>query len=196
VGGVVGLVLAAGAGSRIGAPKALIRHPDGTPWGARTAQLLAAGGCAPVVVVVGAQADAVRHALRGVEVDVVQAAGWAEGMGTSLGAGLRHIGRTPGAAEAVLIALVDDPTLRADVVRRIAATATPEAVVRATYAGKPGHPVLVGRNRWGDLMAGATADRGGRDFLAAYGRGVECGDLAPGADVDTEAELPPGHTLP
>jgi CTP:molybdopterin cytidylyltransferase MocA len=193
---VVGLVLAAGAGRRIGGPKALIRHPDGTPWVARTAQLLAAGGCTPVVVVVGAQADTVRHALRGAPVEVVEAAGWAEGMGASLRAGLRHLGRTPGAAEAVLIALVDDPTLAADVVRRIAAAATPDAVVRATYAGKPGHPVLVGRNRWGELIAGATGDRGGRDLLAAHGRGVECGDLASGADVDTAAELPPGHALP
>jgi CTP:molybdopterin cytidylyltransferase MocA len=196
VSGVVGLLLAAGAGSRIGAPKALIRHPDGTPWVVRAAELLATGGCAPVVVVVGAEADAVRHALRGAAVDVVEAPGWAEGMGASLRAGLRHVGRTPGAAEAVLIALVDDPTLPADVVRRVAAAATRGAVVRATYAGKPGHPVLVGRDHWADLVAGAAGDRGGRDFLAAHGRGVECGDLAAGADVDTAAELPPGHALP
>ncbi|HET6529482.1 MAG TPA: NTP transferase domain-containing protein, partial [Actinoplanes sp.] len=53
-GGVAGLLLAAGAGRRMGTPKALLRDPDGTAWVTRSARVLVAGGCRPVLVVVGA----------------------------------------------------------------------------------------------------------------------------------------------
>ena len=54
----VGLVLAAGAGSRMGQPKALVRAADGTPWLEQSISLLQSAGCDPVVVVLGAEADA------------------------------------------------------------------------------------------------------------------------------------------
>jgi len=88
---VAGLLLAAGAGRRMGGPKALLRHPDGVTWVARAVRVLREGGCDPVLVVVGAQADAVEADVMADGVDgvsVVRAAGWAEGMGASLRSGL------------------------------------------------------------------------------------------------------------
>ncbi|WP_316296356.1 NTP transferase domain-containing protein, partial [Clavibacter michiganensis] len=54
---IAGVVLAAGAGTRYGGPKALATHPDGTPWLATAIRALADAGCSPVLVVLGARAD-------------------------------------------------------------------------------------------------------------------------------------------
>ncbi|MEV0290874.1 MULTISPECIES: NTP transferase domain-containing protein [unclassified Kribbella] len=82
-----GLVLAAGAGRRMGTPKALIRDATGLSWVARATQLLKSAGCSPVVVVVGAAATQVTAELDD-SVHVVEATNWHEGMGASLRAGL------------------------------------------------------------------------------------------------------------
>ncbi len=192
---VVGLVLAAGEGRRMGAPKALVRDADDTPWVVRVVHTLADAGITDVVVVVGAAADEVREVLADEDALVVPAPNWAEGMGASLTAGLRHVaGRT--GADAALVCLVDTPGLDARVVRRMSALAAPEALARATYDGAPGHPVLIGREHFADVLDSVAGDVGARAYLATHAATeVECGDLAGGADVDTAADLPPGHRL-
>ena len=71
-------------------------------------------------------------------------------------------------------------------VRRVVALAGPGVVARAQFAGRPGHPVLLGRDHWDAVAAVASGDRGARDWLA--GRSdlvlVDCTDLATGVDVD------------
>lgn len=186
---VAGVLLAAGAGRRMGGPKALLQHADGVTWVARAAQVLRDGGCDPVLVVVGAQAAAARTAVTTAGVDgisVVHAQQWAEGMGASLRAGLEALEQS--AAEAVVVALVDMPGVTAEVVRRLVARAVagPEVLARASYAGTPGHPVLIGRGHWLGVRAVATGDAGARAYL--QGRPVtlvECSDLASGDDRDT-----------
>lgn len=142
---VRGLLLAAGSGSRMGGPKALLRSAaDGSTWVERAVQVLLAGGCAGVTVVVGAQAQAVIDVLRpdptrseegagadehedaevedgeveDGEVEVVTCEGWAEGMGASLRAGLVAL-QGNADIDAVLITLVDLPDVGPDVVRRL-----------------------------------------------------------------------------
>ncbi|MFC7504207.1 nucleotidyltransferase family protein, partial [Nocardioides sp. GCM10030258] len=61
----------------------------------------------------------------------------------------------------------------------------PGSLARATYDGRPGHPVLLGHDHWAAVAAGADGDRGARDYLATHPLElVECGDLATGHDVD------------
>jgi CTP:molybdopterin cytidylyltransferase MocA len=63
--------------------------------------------------------------------------------------------------------------------------------VRATYDGRPGHPVLIGRNHWPGVLSAAHDDQGARDYLAAHDHVTcECGDLATGKDVDEPGDLP------
>jgi CTP:molybdopterin cytidylyltransferase MocA len=185
---VDGLLLAAGAGIRMGRPKALVAGDDGTPWLHSTLARLQDGGCRRVTVVLGAAADEaallVAQALVPHEdVHVVVAHDWAEGMGASLRTGLADADAD---ADAVLVTLVDLPDVTADVVRRVVAAATgPGVLARATYDGRPGHPVLIGRDHWAGAGAEATGDKGARDYLAAHDVAeVECGDLATGQDVD------------
>jgi CTP:molybdopterin cytidylyltransferase MocA len=191
----VGLVLAAGEGRRMGAPKALLRDPSGTTWVTRVVRVLQEAGLHDVVVVVGAAADEVRGALLDEDVRVVHAPDWADGMGASLRAGLGHLAARPHTS-AALVCLVDTPGLNADVVRRVAAHAGPDALVRATYDGAPGHPVLLGAGHFAEVAESVRGDRGARAYLDAHqAKPVECADLATGTDVDTAADLPPGHRL-
>jgi nicotine blue oxidoreductase len=181
------LLLAAGAGRRFGRPKALVEL-DGEPLLLRALRTLAEGGCAPIRVVLGAQAEDARALLPDPSLSVY-AEDWATGMGASLRAGLRALPD----ADAVLVHLVDLPRVNAGVVSRICALAAPDVVARAAYDGTPGHPVLFGRRWWSDVASTAQGDRGARDWLATRTdlELVECSDLGSGADVDTPADLNP-----
>lgn len=189
---VTGLLLAAGGGRRAGGPKALRHHHDGRSWLATAVGALLDGGCQEVVVVLGAEAAAARDLLLasvrpGSRVSVVANSGWAEGMAGSLAAGLRAAAGPT--RSAVLVHLVDLPDVDAAVVARVLGHASgPAALARAGYTGRPGHPVLVGRDHVPDLLATLTGDRGARAYLDAHDAVlVECGDLACGADVDGPA---------
>ena len=188
--GVVGLLLAAGAGRRMGGPKALLRDPGGTSWVVRAARDLREAGCEPVRVVVGAAYEDVVRLLSedrvGGPLDVVVAADWAEGMGASLRAGIDGLTRIAPHADAALVHLVDLPDVRAEVLARVAAVAGPDVLARAVYSGRSGHPVLLGREHWQSVAAVASGDAGARGYLARrHVRSVECSDLATGEDVDT-----------
>lgn len=182
-----GLLLAAGAGRRMGTPKALVRDPDGTSWLRRSVQALLEGGCAPVRVVLGASADEARALLVDLPVDppvdVVVAEDWAEGMGASLRAGLLSVGDP----DALLVSLVDLPDVGAPVVARVLTADTGRATLaRASYDGEPGHPVLLGGDHLAPLLETLHGDAGARAYLAVHDVTlVECGDLATGADRDT-----------
>lgn len=166
----------------MGMPKALV-HDDGHSWLAAGVRTLRRGGCDRVTVVLGAAADEAVPLLDGLGVDVVIAADWAEGMSASLRAGLRAL---PGDGQAAVVLLVDLPDVTAAVVRRVvAAGADPTALRRATYDGRPGHPVLIGRDHWAGVLAGTSGDEGARSYLAAHEVDlVDCADLATGHDVD------------
>lgn len=111
----------------------------------------------------------------------VLAADWQLGMAASIRAGLRSA-----SGDAVLLTLVDLPELPLAVARRVAATPVSSATLRqAVFDGRPGHPVLIGRDHWAALAESVSGDQGGRSYLAANGvEEVECGDLFDGRDVD------------
>ena len=173
---VAGLLLAAGAGRRMGMPKALVDD-----WLVRSIEVLREGGCGDVLVVLGAAADEAR-ALLPADQRVVVAEDWGEGMGASLRVGLAALGPD---AEAAVVHLVDLPDVGADVVARVVSTGSPAGLARAAYAGVPGHPVLIGRDHWAGVIEAAVGDQGARGYLKTHDvRLVECGDLAGGNDVD------------
>lgn len=181
---VTGLLLAAGAGRRIGGPKALVAGDDGTPWVVSSLRTLRDGGCDDVVVVLGAQAQDVRARLEAEAVSVVEATEWDEGMGASLRTGLGAIGAS--SSDCALVHLVDLPDVGSDVVRRVLHGAGRTSLARATYDGRPGHPVLLGRDHWAAIAGDASGDEGARAYLRANQTAlIECSDLATGHDIDS-----------
>lgn len=188
---VAGLLLAAGGGRRLGGrPKALLPH-RGRPLVEYAVGVLRAAGCARVHVVLGAQADAVREWAELGDCVLVENPRWADGMGSSLRAGLDSLAGT--GARAALVSLVDQPGIGPEAVARVLAAYEDEtSLASAAYDGVRGHPVLFGAAHWAGIAATATGDRGARAYLkeheAAIGL-VECGDVARPYDIDTEADL-------
>jgi len=177
---LTGIVLAAGAGSRLGHPKALMRTADGEPWVARAAGLLHTAGCDHVIVVLGAAAvEATALVPAGTDTLIVQ--NWADGMGESLRQGL-----SAARGDAALITLVDLPDLPVEVMSRVLLEPVNDSTLtQAVFDGRPGHPVLMGRSHWAGVASTLAGDRGARDYLAAHGVvEVECGDLFDGHDID------------
>jgi CTP:molybdopterin cytidylyltransferase MocA len=177
----------------MGRPKALLRNDDGRPLAGTVVQRLRAAGCAPVLVVVGAAAGEAAALLRPYDVEVVVAEEWATGMGASMRRGLETLTTTD--ATAVLVTLVDLPDVDVPVMARVldgwrSRGSAEDALLRATYGGRPGHPVLIGRSHWPALVEALEGDEGARGYLA--GRDVvevPCDDLATGRDVDRPEEL-------
>ncbi len=189
VGTTAGILLAAGSGSRMGIPKGLLRTADGTSWVSRAVAALAVGGCAPIFVVTGARSEHVQ-ALVPTLAEIVVATDWSEGMGASLRAGLRSAQDRAPDATAVIVTLVDTPGVTPEAVARLQRQAGPSVLARAAYHGRPGHPVLIGRDHWAGVIAVAVGDAGARHYLA--GRDVvlvESADIASGEDIDTPEGL-------
>jgi len=183
-GSVAGVLLAAGAGSRLGRPKAMVEL-GGRTLAERGVAMLAAGGADPVLIVTGAVE---------VRVDGARAVpnpDWRTGMGSSVRAALADL--ADGDAHAVVIALADQPLVGAESVGRlIAAYRDGVSVAVAAYDGQPRNPVLIAREHWPAVTEAAAGDRGARAFLRAHPELVtlvECGDTGRPDDIDTPADL-------
>ncbi|MFT4216240.1 MAG: NTP transferase domain-containing protein [Micropruina sp.] len=182
---VVGLVLAAGAGTRAGGPKALRTTATGVPWLRGVVRRLLDGGCADVIVVLGAAADAAR-ALVPAEASIVVCDRWQSGLSESLRTGLDAAARLHPDAVAAAITPVDIPDGSPATLRRLLIWLAPDCLVRASFAGRPGHPVLIGRRHWRPFADSLSGDSGGAWYLRAHGAlSIECGDLESGRDLDT-----------
>ena len=190
---LAGLLLAAGAGRRLGSPKALVLF-DGEPLVLRAQRLLRAGGCDPVVTVLGARADDARAAATaagGPLEDVVVARDWQTGMGASLRTGLAAL--VERGAVGCVIALVDQPAIGVGALERLRDAWEAGAVAAvATYGGRPQNPVLLDRTVWAAVAKQAQGDSGARPWLRAHPElvvEIPCDDSGSADDIDTPADL-------
>jgi CTP:molybdopterin cytidylyltransferase MocA len=180
------MILAAGASSRLGAPKQVLLA-GGKPLVVRAAEAALGSAAWPVVVVVGAHADRVRPALARLPVLVVENPAWTEGMASSIRAGLAALGQFSRSLEAALVALSDQPAFSpASIGQLVAAQAeTGLSISAARYGGRHGAPALFLREHFAALAA-ITGEDGARLLLNAEpGRvaGVAMPELE--FDVDT-----------
>jgi nicotine blue oxidoreductase len=188
------VLLAAGAGSRFGRPKALVEL-DGQTLAERGLAMLRAGGADPLLIVTGAARIDLGPEY---QARTVYNAEWRTGMGSSLRAALRALA-PPDAPDpapevgAVVVALADQPLVGAEAVTRlIAAYRAGASVAVAAFGGKPRNPVLLAREHWPEVIAAAAGDQGARAFLRARPdlvTLVECGDTGRPDDIDTPADL-------
>ena len=179
-----GLVLAAGAATRFGAPKQLA-DLEGVPMLEHALRAITASPVGRVVVVLGSGAEEIAATvdLHGAEPRVCSR--WEEGQSASLACGLAELAD----CEAVVVTLGDQPRVSPDAIRRVIAARNGAAAVRATYGGSPGHPVLLERELF-EPLRNVTGDKGARNLLMSVQvLDIPCDDLGGGEDVDTPAEL-------
>lgn len=173
---VAGIVLAAGAGTRFGGPKAPFEF-EGERLVDRAVRTLREAGCDPVYTILGAWEGHVDDCL------VIVNHGWEEGMGSSLRIGLKWA-RAASDADSAVVILVDQPGITATGIRRV--IEAPGSLVQATYDDRPGHPVLLGKEHWQPLIDVVADDSGARDYLAAASGlvRVDISDVCDDTDLD------------
>ncbi len=162
---VAGVILAAGAASRMGQPKlllpwkgeALIRHA------ARTAL---AAGLDPVVIVTGANAEAMAAALVGLDVQIVTNPDWQAGQSTSVRTGVQAL---PDQTEAVIFLLGDQPFVTPELLQALVATYSQDkpVILAPTVGGKRTNPVLFDGSIF-PVLCGLEGDAGARSIFGAY----------------------------
>ena len=183
---IASVILAAGASTRMGRPKMLLPVAGSTLLASAVTPHLAAG-IGRVVVVLGPEAEAVRQGV-GLPDDprlrVVVNGDWREGMASSLKRGLRECGP----AQAVLVALGDQPGVTAERVGRIVDAWRPGVpLVVPVHDGRAGHPVLFARSLWSELEA-LSGDVGARDVVRRHAAEAVRVEWEPLADLDTPAD--------
>jgi molybdenum cofactor cytidylyltransferase len=188
---VAALVLAAGRSTRMGAVNKMLAEIGGKPLVRIAAEQAVASHAHPVIVVTGHEREKVEAALNGLPVRFVHNADYAEGLGTSLKAGIAAV---PEEADAVVVCLGDMPQVDAALINRLIAAFDPERgalVVVPSIDGRRGNPVVWSRRFFHDLMA-IQGDVGARHLIGNYAEVVVEVPVAGEAaltDVDTPESL-------
>ncbi len=164
---IAALLLAAGRSSRMGGPNKLLEPIDGVPMVVRTVQRLLSSRARPIVTVLGNQADQVDAALGKLPVERVRNPGFAEGLSTSLKAGLAAL---PPDIDGVIVCLGDMPLVTGRDIDRLIAAFNPlegRAIVVPTRRGKRGNPVLWASRFFPD-MAELAGDVGAKHLIGEH----------------------------
>jgi molybdenum cofactor cytidylyltransferase len=183
------VLLAAGASRRMGRPKQLL-PVAGLPLLRRVAERALAAPVSPVIVVLGAHAAEIAPCLNGLRLRIVINDCWQDGMGSSVRVGMQALltAGTP-AADAVIVALADQPDCSADHFRRLieARRTTGRTIVASEYEGVRGPPVLFAARYFPELLA-LQGDTGARPLLQSYAHEVAAVPLSTARDLDTPAD--------
>jgi molybdenum cofactor cytidylyltransferase len=184
---IAAVVLAAGTSSRLGRPKQLL-DLGGKPVLRHVVDAAVASPVDEVVVVLGHEAGEVARVLpEDARVRTTVNPRFSEGQSTSLAAGLASLDDE---CQAAVMLLGDQPGIRSDAVGTVveAFTGGRGPVVQASYGGLPGHPTLLARTVWPQVLAELAGDEGARAVLSRHPdwvTRVELGGPAP-LDIDTE----------
>lgn len=185
-----GVVLAAGLSRRMGRNK-LLAELGGKPLLRHAVEAALASRLDPVIVVTGHDEAGVKKALSGLNVGFAHNPRFAEGLSTSLQTGIRAL---PGDCDGALVLLGDMPGITANLIDRTIAAFDPaqgRAICVAAKGGKRGHPVLWGRQFFGEIES-LGGDAGAQSLMARHAAQIgeiESADDAPFTDIDTPEAL-------
>jgi molybdenum cofactor cytidylyltransferase len=195
---IAALVLAAGQGRRMGGPNKLLSTVNGKPLVRIAAEAALKSKAASVTVVTGHRADDVKAALKGLHVAFVHNPDHAEGLSTSLRAGVESLAAD---VDGAIVLLADMPAVEAQTIDRLIGAFAPDQgalLVVPTFEGKRGNPVLWS-SRFFPALAAVHGDTGGRHLIGENPESVVEVEVGPAValDIDTpEALAAIGGSLP
>jgi molybdenum cofactor cytidylyltransferase len=184
------IVLAAGNSSRLGQPKQFV-HFDGRTVLQHAIHAAVEAGCAPILVVTGAAQERVAEALVGLPARVVPNQRWAEGMGSSIAAGVGALVRDFPGCDAVVLMVCDQPLVTGETIAALidALRAGDKSVAASAYAGTLGVPALF-TLRWFAALGALSGNAGAKRIIEANAdEVVRCPFPAGDCDIDTPADL-------
>ena len=188
---IAALILAAGRSTRYGVANKLLEDLDGVPIVRHVVRAALQSRARPVVVVTGHEGERVSAALAGFDVRLVANPDYAQGLSTSLKAGL---GALPADVDGVLVCLGDMPQIAASHLDRLISAFAPKegrSIAVPVHNGKRGNPVLFGRSLFTEMLE-AEGDTGARHLIGRHAEEVAEVDLGTSAifvDVDTPDAL-------
>lgn len=188
---IAAVILAAGRSTRMGGPNKLLAEISGRPLVRMAAEEALASRAKPVIVVTGHQREKVEAALAGLNVQLVHNPDFADGLSTSVKAGLSAV---PHDVDGAIVCLGDMPQVKAALIDQLAAAFDPAKgalVVVPTIDGKRGNPVIWSRRFFHELMS-LEGDVGARHVIGRYPEAVAevaVTDKAAFVDVDTPDAL-------
>ena len=188
---IAAVVLAAGRSTRMGGPNKLLAEIGGRPLVRIAVEEALASRSRPVIVVTGHQRDKVEAALEGLDVQRVHNPDFADGLSTSVRAGLAAV---PHDVVGAIVCLGDMPQVTAPLIDKLIGAFDPERGALVTVPvidGKRGNPVVWARRFFSELMA-LDGDIGARHLIGCYPEAVAEVPLTGTAalvDVDTPEAL-------
>jgi molybdenum cofactor cytidylyltransferase len=168
---VAAILLAAGRSTRMGGPNKLLAEIGGRKLVRIVAEQVLASKAHDVIVVTGHQADQIRAALRGLKVTFVHNPDFAEGLASSVKAG---IAAAPDHADGAVICLGDMPLISSDLIDRLIEAFAPDRgqlIVVPVSNNRRGNPVLWSRRFFHELMT-LDGDIGARHLIARHSEAV------------------------
>jgi molybdenum cofactor cytidylyltransferase len=181
------IILAAGSSSRLGRPKQNLLYKGKTLL-QRAIETAIASICEPVVVVLGANEEVIKPTIANFSIDIIDNADWAEGMASSIRAGLRQTLLLKPAIESIILMLCDQPFVDTYLINMLAAAQAKAGICASVYHDTIGPPVLFDAIYFEDLLK-LNGSEGAKKVMQKYpGKVKEIPFGLGGIDIDTIAD--------
>lgn len=186
---IAAIILSAGGSIRLGRAKQLLSH-EGQTFIRRAVQSAIGAGCAPVIVVLGAEVEGVAREIKDLPAQITQNPDWERGLGTSIRRGVAELSRLEPHASAVVLMVCDQPFVTSAVIAALitAHAQTAKPIIASAYADTLGVPALFDRSYFPQLAV-LPDERGAKQIISSHLGDVTRVPFPQGAiDVDTAAD--------
>ena len=183
------VILAAGASTRMGTPKQLLRYQERTLL-RHTIEVAIASVCQPIVVVLGAYAQLIEPDISQLPVQIVENLQWNKGMGSSIEVGIQALKTSYPEVEAVILTLCDQPFISHEIINQLALAyhSTNQPIIACEYAETLGVPALFSDRLFSELMTLKNGE-GAKQVIKKHSQKVFSISFPEGAtDIDTPKE--------
>jgi molybdenum cofactor cytidylyltransferase len=185
-----GVILAAGASTRLGQPKQLVPI-GGEPLLLRTVRMAREAGCNPIIVVLGFEAERMRKVLIDAPVLILENEEWRSGMGSSLRRAVAALDKLEPRSSDALVLVCDQTALSAQLLRELlrAHSLGLRSITASRYAGRAGVPAIFSAHHFPELLR-VEGDRGARGIIERHSDDVTIIEFEDGVkDLDTPEQL-------